>query len=274
MTTPNSLLHFARQILLEPSIESRLTTTHLTREWLSTTEAGFTLSDTLIPTSAVRFPERPVLVEPRHLPRRSLQSLPGRVALLHAVAHIEFTAILLAWDMVYRFRGQPEAFYRQWLQVAIEEASHFAAIRQRLHELGADYGDLPAHAGLWELAEQTSGDVLERLALVPRFMEARGLDVSPGMIAKLKSVGDEDSAAIIEIILREEIGHVSLGTRWFHYICQQRCVDPEKTYFELVRQHIHGEVRGPFNHEARRMAGFTDSEMSWLETMGNPKVRT
>jgi uncharacterized ferritin-like protein (DUF455 family) len=148
--------------------------------------------------------------------------------------------------------------------VAIEEASHFSGVRDRLRSLGADYGDLPAHRGLWELAEQTSGDVLHRLALVPRFMEARGLDVTPGMITKLTELGDTDSVAILELILREEIGHVAIGTRWFKQVAEARGINPEVTYFGLIDRYVKGGVRGPFNIEARRRAGFSEGELGHL----------
>lgn len=214
--------------------------------------------------AAVQFPARPVQVEPRALPRRSLHSVAGRVAFLHAIAHIEFTAIHLAWDIAYRFRDMPDRFRCDWLGVAIEEAAHFRALRGRLQELGADYGELPVHRGLWELAEATAGDVLHRLALVPRFMEARGLDVTPGMIAQLEMLGDDASAAILSLILQEEIGHVRLGSQWFHRVCQTRGLDPEPTYFSLVHRYIKGAIRGPFNIAARRHAGFSASELDRL----------
>jgi uncharacterized ferritin-like protein (DUF455 family) len=213
----------------------------------------------------VSFPERPLQVEPRELPRRSLGSEAGLAAFLHAVAHIEFTAIHLAFDIAYRFRDMPDSFRLDWLGVAIEEAAHFRLLAVRLRDLGAAYGDLPVHRGLWELAEETAHDVLHRLALVPRFMEARGLDVTPGMIAKLASHGDAASVAVLDVILREEVGHVALGSRWFGEVCRERGLDPGEEYFSLVRRYIRGAVRGPFNRAARLAAGFSPDELARLE---------
>jgi uncharacterized ferritin-like protein (DUF455 family) len=217
------------------------------------------------PISFVRFPERPERVDPRDLPRRKLTSIEGRRALLHAVAHIEFTAIHLAWDLLYRFRGLPDRFYLDWLGVAREEASHFELIRARLRELGCDYGDLPSHGGLWEVAEDTDYDVAARLALVPRCMEARGLDVTPGMISRLEQIGDSASAAVLRVILRDEVGHVALGTHWFRWVCAERRLEPDSEYLALVRRHLRGEQRGPFNRALRRQAGFSEAELSRLE---------
>ncbi|MDD2767783.1 MAG: ferritin-like domain-containing protein [Methylococcus sp.] len=231
--------------------------------WLDFASAGEPKS-----IGTARFPERPPRVDPRDLPRRRINTLEGRVALLHAVAHIEFSAIQLAWDHLYRFRGLPETYYRDWLGVAAEEAEHFAMVRERLRELGADYGDLPAHGGLWSIAEDTAYDVAARMALVPRYMEARGLDVTPGMIERLRQVGDERSVAILERILHDEIGHVALGTEWFRWVCGQRGIDPEAEYFVLVERHLKGQVRGPFNAELRKRAGFSEAELARLEAAG------
>jgi len=210
-------------------------------------------------------PDRPALVPPASLPRRGLGSAQGRIALLHAVAHIEFNAINLALDAAARFAGMPEAFYRDWLSVAYDEARHFRLLETRLHELGAGYGDLSAHNGLWEMAEKTAHDPLVRMALVPRVLEARGLDVTPGMIDKLRNVGDHASVACLEIILEEEVRHVAIGSRWFRHLCKQRGLAPEATFRSLLREHYAGGLRGPFNHQARLQAGFTASELKDLE---------
>jgi uncharacterized ferritin-like protein (DUF455 family) len=258
--------------LFQPEIQAKLDATRCAKILLAEGRLDLAFTQPPRPDGEVRFPERPILVEPRQLPRRSLHTVQGRIALLHAVAHIEFTAIVLAWDIAYRFREMPAGFAVDWLGVAIEEARHFDAVRQRLRELGADYGDLPAHRGLWDLAEQTAGDVLHRLALVPRFMEARGLDVTPPMIETLTAEGDADSVAILDMILREEVGHVALGSRWFRHVAAQRGVDPEITYFDLVRAYIKGGVRGPFNQAARRAAGFSDDELIRLERLNNAET--
>jgi uncharacterized ferritin-like protein (DUF455 family) len=212
-------------------------------------------------------PERPELVHPRDLPRRAVKSAPGRAALVHAVAHIEFNAINLAWDAVHRFRGLPTAYYDDWVRVAAEEAYHFGLMRERLHALGHDYGDFPAHDGLWAMARRTAHDPLPRMALVPRVMEARGLDVTPGMIDRLRAVGDDETAARLAIILRDEVGHVAAGSRWFRFLCAERGQDPETTYFALLEEYLRGEIRCPLNQAARRQAGFDETEIERLEAL-------
>ncbi len=209
-------------------------------------------------------PDRPVLVAPRDLARRGLGTPEGRVALLHAVAHIEFNAINLAWDAVYRFRGLPCGYYDDWVAVADDEARHFALLAARLADHGAAYGDLPAHNGLWEMAVKTSADPLARMALVPRVLEARGLDVTPGMIARLRAAGDGASADVLEIILREEVAHVAAGSRWFGHLCRQRGLDTLPAFLGLVHRHAAGAVRPPFNTAARQVAGFTVAELAAL----------
>jgi len=216
------------------------------------------------PASLPGRPPRPHMVAPKDVPQRSLGNVEGRAALLHALAHIEFNAINLALDAVWRFDGMPEQFYRDWLKVAIEEAYHFRLLRERLSTLGYAYGDFPAHNGLWEMAEKTKGDVLARLALVPRTLEARGLDASPPIRTKLAGAGDMDSAAILDIILRDEIGHVAIGNHWYRYVCDQRGVDPVITYAQLAEHHRAPRLRGPFNLEARRAAGFEQAELDAL----------
>jgi uncharacterized ferritin-like protein (DUF455 family) len=210
---------------------------------------------------------RPELVHPRDLPKRSIQSPAGLAALVHAVAHIELNAINLAWDAVHRFRGLPTAYYGDWVQVAAEEAYHFGLMRERLRELGHEYGDFPAHDGLWAMARRTAHDPLARMALVPRVMEARGLDVTPGMIERLRAAGDTDTAARLEIILRDEVGHVAAGSRWFRFLCAERGLDPEASYFALLDEYLRGEIRCPLNAAARREAGFDEAELTRLEAL-------
>ena len=210
-------------------------------------------------------PERPELVRPQDLPRRSLHTLRGRQALLHAVTHIEFNAINLALDAVYRFRGLPLEYISDWLQVATEEARHFQLLSDRLARLGSGYGDFPAHNGLWEMAVKTDSDPMERMALVPRVLEARGLDVTPGMIQRLEAAEDEDSVAVLQVIQREEVSHVAIGTQWFRYLAAERGLDPEPTFLHLLARHMPGRVRPPFAVDARLAAGFTQSEMAALE---------
>jgi uncharacterized ferritin-like protein (DUF455 family) len=212
-------------------------------------------------------PTRPELVSPRRLERRSMHTPDGRAALLHALAHIEFNAINLALDAVWRFAGMPDAYYGDWLAVAADEARHFSLLDARLLELGFAYGDFPAHDGLWEMAEKTCGSVLARIALVPRTLEARGLDASPPIRAKLAQAGDHASAAILDVILRDEIGHVQIGNRWFRWLCERDGVDPIATYAQLARDYHAPRLRGPFNWDARRAAGFDAAELAALQAL-------
>jgi len=209
-------------------------------------------------------PPRPRLVHPRELPRRGLGSAEGRAAFLHAIAHIELNAIDLAWDAVYRFREPPPAFHADWVAVAADESRHFQLLRERLHEYGHDYGDFDAHNGLWEMCEKTAHDGLARMALVPRVLEARGLDVTPGMIVKLRSLGDAATAQVLELILREEVAHVAAGSRWFRWYCERAGTEPRARFKALLREYAGGYLHGPFNMEARLLAGFDEDELASL----------
>lgn len=217
--------------------------------------------------SGVGRPDRPRLVSPRALPQRGLGSDEGRAAFVHAIAHIEFNAINLAWDAVWRFDGMPDAFYADWVRVADDEARHFALLSARLAEFGHAYGDFDAHDGLWDMARKTAHSCLERMALVPRVLEARGLDVTPAMIERLRGVGDVRSIAILDTILREEVAHVAAGTRWFRWCCAAAGVAPEATFDALLAAHARGSVRKPFNVDARAAAGFDAREMAMLDRL-------
>ncbi len=214
-------------------------------------------------------PARPQLVPARALPRRGFGTPEGLAAFVHAVAHIEFNAIDLAWDAVYRYRGMPSRFYDDWASVANDEARHFTMLRARLQALGCDYGDFDAHNGLWEMAEKTAHDGLARMALVPRVLEARGLDVTPGMIAKLRQLGDDATADILEVILREEVGHVAAGSRWFRWHCAQRGLEPRETFRMLLAEYARAVLYGPFNRAARLEAGFDAEELESLEALSS-----
>jgi uncharacterized ferritin-like protein (DUF455 family) len=220
-------------------------------------------------------PPRPVLVSPREVEQRKPTTPAGRAVLVHAVAHIEFNAINLALDAVYRFRDLPVDYYGDWLQVAAEEAHHFTLLREHLRTLGHDYGDFSAHNGLWEMALKTAHDPLVRMALVPRVLEARGLDVSPTLIGKFTAAGDARAVEILQIILRDEVGHVRIGNRWYRYLCEQRGVDPIETFRGLLQEYGSMRVRRPFHGDARLAAGFTDQEMALLEELAaaNEKPR-
>ncbi|MDD0836964.1 ferritin-like domain-containing protein [Curvibacter sp. HBC61] len=218
-------------------------------------------------------PERPPLVKHTSVVKRSPSTLEGRAALLHSIAHIEFNAINLALDAVWRFDGLPRDYYADWLRVAREEAYHFTLLRehlQRMPHLGQpwDYGDFPAHQGLWSMCERTAGDVLARMALVPRTLEARGLDATPLIQAKLRQIGSPDAleaVAVLDIILRDEVGHVAIGNHWYRWLCERAGLDPTAHYPVLTQRYEAPRMKPPFNENARRRAGFTEVEMAWLK---------
>lgn len=209
-------------------------------------------------------PARPDLVPPRLVGRRSMVTLEGRAMLIHALAHIEFNATNLALDALWRFPDMPPEYYADWLRVSKEEAIHFSMLTAHLKILGYQYGDFPAHDSLWEMVEKTRGDVVARMALVPRTLEARGLDAIPPLRAKLAQAGDLAAAKILDLILQEEIGHVEIGNRWYDYLCEQRGLEPRTTYDELAARYEAPVLKGPFNIEARRLAGFTEEELSLM----------
>ena len=231
------------------------------------TRAGHPLDSTATlaePEGLPGRPARPRLVPPKEVPTRSPFTPEGRAALLHAIAHIEFNAINLALDATWRFPGMPDAFYADWLKVASEEALHFTLLREHLLSLGIDYGDFDAHDGLWLMTQRTAHDVLARMALVPRTLEARGLDATPPLQAKFARAGDERAVEILGVILRDEIGHVAIGNRWYRWLCERAGLDPVSTYAELAVRYDAPRLRAPFNLDARRAAGFTDEELGRL----------
>ena len=213
-------------------------------------------------------PERPALISPAQVPQRSVHSVEGRAALIHAICHIEFNAINLALDAVWRFGGMPEDFYRDWLRVAVEEAYHFSLLHTHLQTLGHRYGDFPAHDGLWAMCEKTQDDITARMALVPRTLEARGLDATPLIQTKLRAVGTPDALAacdILGIILRDEIGHVAIGNRWYHWACKRAGRNPITAYDELGTEFGAPRMKPPFNRAARLEAGFSAAELDRLD---------
>jgi len=214
-------------------------------------------------------PDKPELVDARLLPRRGIGSAAGRIALLHSLAHIEFNAINLALDAVWRFRDMPVDYVSDWLKVASDEGRHFMLLYDRLHQLDSEYGAFPAHNGLWEMAMQTAHDVLVRMALVPRILEARGLDVAPPMIDKLRHSGDDDSAAILQRIYTDEITHVAVGNRWFRFLCNQRNLDGTAVFRDLLKGPNSAWLRSPYNIPARLEAGFTETELAVIREMEN-----
>lgn len=214
-------------------------------------------------------PDKPVLVSPKLLKARGLGSHEGRASLLHSIAHIEFNAVNLALDAVYRFQQMPVEFIDDWLRVASEEAYHFQLLREQLAGYGYDYGDFPAHNGLWETTHETDFDVLARMALVPRTLEARGLDVTPDMMKKLRAVGETRAVAVLHILLRDEVGHVAVGSKWFNWLCVQRGLDKFDTFKMLIDTHLKGGLKPPFNIDARREAGFSEVELAWLTSLSS-----
>lgn len=217
------------------------------------------------PDNIPGYPSKPDLVSPKDVARRNMRTTEGRAVMIHALAHIEFNAINLALDAIWRFAGMPEQYYSDWLKVAAEEAYHFTLLNEHLIKLGYVYGDFPAHNSLWEMASRTTDDILARIALVPRTMEARGLDASPALRSKVAQVGDMEAATILDIILRDEIGHVAIGNHWFNWLCEARGLAPISTYAALAKQYEAPSPRKPFNHQARLAAGFTEQELAWLE---------
>jgi len=209
-------------------------------------------------------PEKPELIPPQQVPRRRPSTLPGRAALIHALAHIEFNAINLALDAAHRFSGMPPQYYADWLSIAEEEAQHFELLNAHLATLGYAYGDFPAHNGLWDMALKTAHDPLVRMALVPRVLEARGLDATPLIVDKLRAVNDTRMVEILAVIERDEIGHVAIGSRWFVWLCAARGLPPEATFRQLLVDYDAPPLKPPFNLAARRQAGFSESELDWL----------
>ncbi len=212
-------------------------------------------------------PEAPVLVSPLNVRKRSMRTVEGRAALVHALAHIEFNAINLALDAIWRFGEMPEAYYLDWLKVAKEEAYHFSLLNAHLASLGFKYGDFTGHNSLWEMVDRTKGNILARMALVPRTMEARGLDANPALRNKLAQAGDARAAEVMDIILADEIGHVAIGNHWFNFLCEKDDLEPLITFTQLCQTYAAPKLRGPFNLEARRKAGFTEAELSNLTQM-------
>jgi uncharacterized ferritin-like protein (DUF455 family) len=271
---PSSTLATAsREIVENPDVEQKVEHAHaVAKAWYSQRLSLGAMSKPLAMPDHPGRPERPELRPPREMPRRSKHGLKGRYALLHALAHIELNAVDMTWDLIARFThmSMPRAFYDDWVQVGLEEAKHFKMISTRLKELGEGYGDLPAHDGLWQAAHATGHDLLARLAIVPLILEARGLDVTPAMIESLRKADDEASAALIEIIYRDEKRHVAYGMKWFRFMCQRANLPLEPTFHRLVRENFRGPLKPPFNEAARTKAGLTTGFYKPLTAFGAP----
>lgn len=202
-------------------------------------------------------PAQPELLDPRDVPRRRPGSPQGRIAMLHAVAHIELNAVDLHWDIIARFADvpMPLGFYDDWVKAADEESKHFNLLCDCLEAQGSHYGAMPAHAGMWRAASDTATDFMGRLAVVPMVLEARGLDVTPGMIALFEKAGDQQTVEALNVIYAEEVGHVAYGSKWFHFLCGRHDLDPKEVFHTLVRRYFHGLLKPPFNEEKRAEAG-------------------
>lgn len=261
-TTPQTILSLrdgaARAVRAADLLEKTALAQDVANRWHERRLSLRSPLDTLAPLRPGR-PAKPELVAPTQVARRSLNSRRGRIALLHAIAHIELNAVDLALDIVARFESSPmpQSFFDGWMQVAFEEAKHFTLVRQRLQALDADYGDMPAHDGLWQAAHDTRNDLTARLAVVPLILEARGLDVTPSLLAKMREVGDHDTADVLEIIYEDEKKHVAIGAKWFRFICAREGKDPAETFRLLVRANFRGGLKPPFNDLARAAAGLT-----------------
>ena len=273
-TLPRELRQQALQALLERNPDRKVAAAHDLQAHAATLLIA-TAASLTAPAGVPGCPERPELRSHLDVPKRSPFTADGLAALLHAVTHIEFNAINLALDAIWRFEGMPNAYYLDWLRVAAEEAQHFTLLRDHLKTMGHDYGDFPAHTGLWDMTEKTSSDVLARMALVPRTLEARGLDATPPMQAKLRKVGTPNAlraVAILDIILRDEITHVAIGNYWYRHLCADRNLDPVLTYAELAQKYGAPRLKEPINLDARRSAGFDDVELALLvQASGNIK---
>lgn len=270
--TPLNLAAGARAIVSEPDLREKVRLARLVAAaWRDGRLSIGALSTAAPMPERPGRPARPQLLSPREMPRRSAGGERGRIALLHSLAHIELNAVDMAWDLLGRFAAEPlpRSFFDDWVQVGHEEAEHFALVCQRLAELGAAYGDHPAHDGLWQAAQATGHSLMARVAVVPLVLEARGLDVSPAMIASLQASGDTASAAVLEIIYRDEKRHVAFGAKWFRFLCDRSGLAPEPTFHALVRRHFRGPVKPPFNDRARAEAGLSPGFYKPLVRVGH-----
>lgn len=268
------LFTLIEKALLSDSIDETIEMTRNAFQLSQNSEPFIELKDRIIkPISEVGFPPKPVCVHPMKVPRRRLGSEAGKRSFIHAIAHIEFNAIKLALDIAYRFKGMPEAFYEDWLYVANDECKHFLMLCEHLKKYDCEYGDIPSHDGLWSMAVKTDNNIFARLSLVPRYLEARGLDVTPAMLDKLNAQKDTASAAILEIILEDEVTHVAYGTKWLDFVCEQENLEREDLFFEHIEHYLKGQILGPFNRPLRIRAGFTENELAQLERLDKRKLR-
>ena len=259
------LFEISRKCLEEKELDTKLRISSQYSAEIIEAELDYT--ETVTESIEIGRPDKPSLVSPSKLSRRGFSSIEQRLALAHAIAHIEFNAINLAWDAIWRFKNMPEDYYRDWASVAADETRHFMALRRYLEQHGCDYGDYDAHDGLWTMAEKTSADVLDRMAIVPRVLEARGLDVTPAMIDKCVVNGDSDLADIFMMIYKEEIQHVRIGNKWYGNLCRERSLDPLNTFLQLVKTYGVMEKTSTINEEARILAGFSAVELDAIKNL-------
>jgi len=257
----NTLRGLATEVLSQTSPHKKVEKSfEVANKWLID---NILIGDSTPPLEPGR-PDRPILCSPRELPKRST-GIKGRIALIHAITHIEFNAINLAWDIIARFSHTSlnRTYYNDWVTVAIDETNHFKFLSNRLLQLDSSYGDLPAHNGLWEAAKDTSNNLLARLAVVPMTLEARALDTAISTARRLQRAGDDETARLLEIVYRDEIKHVAVGCKWFKLICKTIDKNPVSEYKRIIRQNYRGALKGPFNHTARHLAGFTTDFYDW-----------
>lgn len=267
----NSLYQKAKVAFLTADPDSKIALTHeLSSEWVSCLLSWDVEEPIKIDNQPGRL-DKPEIVMPKDLKRRKLSSEIGRAALIHSLAHIELTAVNLALDSVYRYRRMPKRYYDDWIQCAKEEATHFSMLRNRLLEMGFDYGSFSAHGELWKMAVETADDLSDRMAIVQRVFEARALDVVPGSIKRFESIGDTAMVKALTVICNEEVGHVSSGTRWFHYRCAQQQIEPDKEFFRLLKKYMKAPPKGPFNELIRLQAGFSQNELDFLNQHASNK---
>jgi len=266
---PKTLHEAAITCLVVSNPDDKLALTHLIKKQWDSGDLVLKNDFSSNRECSVGIPSKPELVPFNQLPKRTVGGPKGHAAMIHAFAHIEFNAINIALDAVSRFPDLPEQFYIDWLRIAHEEAIHFQLLRDYLRTLGYDYGSFPAHAGLWEMVELTAFDVMVRMALVPRVLEARGLDVTPDIIQRFRHHNHLRAAEILEVIYRDEIGHVEIGSKWFNYVCKQQNLDSQAVFSELIKKYAADKIRKPFNAIAREQAGFTAKEMEFLTSCSN-----
>ena len=264
LTSAKTLQSAAHYCLMQSDVKKKMAATLETQTLWSQRQLPRDLSSCKDTECRVGIPEKPDLVAFHQLPKRTLTSEKGHAALIHSFAHIEFNAVNIAWDAIYRFPDMPDEFYDDWAQIAAEEAYHFQLLNDYLLSMGFSYGTFSAHAGLWEMVVQTREDVLVRMALVPRVLEARGLDVTPDIIQRFRQHKKDKAADILSIIYEDEIGHVGVGTKWFRFLCEQRGLDSQQTFESLINQYAVDKIRQPFNLDAREQAGFSSREMAYL----------